>query len=109
MICGAETTSSCRAKVFDVLEELAVNVTICVVETGEATAEKLALVAPAATITEDGTVTADILLDRLTAWPPSGATALNVTVQLSLPAPVSEDDAQVSAFKTGCPVSLVPP
>lgn len=88
------------------LEALAVNVTVCVVETGEATAEKLALVAPAATVTEDGTVTADILLDRLTVWPPSGATALKVTEQLSLPAPVSEDDAHVSAFKAGCPVPL---
>jgi hypothetical protein len=88
------------------LEELAVNVTVWVVETGEATAEKLALVAPAATVTEDGTVTADILLDRLTVWPPVDAAALSVTEQLSLPAPVSEDDAQVSAFNSGCPVPV---
>ena len=89
-------------------EELAVNVAICVVETAVATAEKLALVAPAATVTEDGTDTAVKLLDRLTVWPPVGAAAINVTVQLSLPAPVSEEDAHVSAFNADCPAVWPP-
>jgi hypothetical protein len=42
--------------------------------------EKLAAVAPAATVTLAGTVAAAWLLDKVTAAPPEGATPLNVTV-----------------------------
>jgi hypothetical protein len=55
-----------------------------------------ALVAPAGTVTEPGTVTAELLLDRLTASPPVPAAAERLTVQLSLPAPVNEFCAQLS-------------
>jgi hypothetical protein len=41
---------------------------------------KVAVVAPAATVTLAGTVAAALLLDRVTAAPPAGATPLNVTV-----------------------------
>jgi hypothetical protein len=51
---------------------------------------KLALVAFAATVTDPGTVTAELSLDRFTARPPVGAAAVNVTVQVSVPAPVIE-------------------
>ena len=49
-------------------------------------AEKLAEVAPAATVTEEGTVTDEELLANVTANPPVGAAADSVTVQASVPA-----------------------
>ena len=75
---------------------LAVNVAVCAVVTVVAVAVKLALVAPAATVTVDGTVTAELLLARLTANPPLGAVALNATVQVSVPAPVMVPLAQLN-------------
>jgi hypothetical protein len=74
--------------------------------TAEKAAEKLALVAPAATVTEDGTVTDPELLDRLTTWPPVGAAAFSFTVQLSVPAPVSEALVQLRLLGIACPVPL---
>jgi hypothetical protein len=69
--------------------------------TADTVAVKLAVVDPAATVTEAGTVTAELLLARLTANPPLGAAAFSVTVQLSVPAPVIDPLAQVSALNTG--------
>ncbi len=69
-------------------------------------AEKPAVVAPAATVTIAGTVTALLLLARLTGNPPLAAAAFNVTVQLSVPAPVIDPLAQLSPASTGTPVPL---
>jgi hypothetical protein len=88
------------------LPALAVKVTVCAVLTEETVAVKLALLAPAATVTEAGTVTAVLLLARLTVNPPLAAAAFSVTVQLSVPAPVMDPLAQVSALNTGTPVPL---
>ncbi len=74
--------------------------------TADTVAEKLALVAPAATVTDDGTVTAVSLLDRLTAWPPVPAAAFSVTAQVSVPAPVIDPVVHVKPLSTGCPVPL---
>ena len=68
-----------------------------------------ALVAPAGTVTEPGTVTALLLLDKLTASPPVPAAAESVTVQASLADPVIELLAQLSALRTpaaACPLPL---
>jgi hypothetical protein len=46
------------------------------------------------------------LLARLTAKPPVGAAAFRVTVQLSVPDPVNDPLAQLSALSTGTPVPL---
>ena len=46
------------------------------------------------------------LLERLTAWPPLGAAAVSVAVQLSVPAPVIDPLAQVSALTLPCVVVL---
>lgn len=47
-----------------------------------AAALKVAVVAPAATVTEAGTVSATSLLERVTEDPPVGAAELRVTVQV---------------------------
>jgi hypothetical protein len=74
--------------------------------TEDTVAVKLALEAPAATVTEGGTVTAELLLATLTANPPLGAVAFSVTVQSSVPDPVNEPFAQLRPFSTGTPAPL---
>ena len=76
--------------------------------TDETVAAKPALAAPAATVTDDGTVTDALLLVRLTACPPVPAAAFSVTVQLSVPAPVIDPLVQLNPLGTGCPVPLRP-
>jgi len=97
---------SCSVKVLATLLALAVRVTVWAVLTEETVAVKLAVVAPAGTITEAGTVTADLLLATLTAKPPVSAAAFSVTVQLSVPAPVIDPLVQLSPLNTGKPVPL---
>ena len=85
---------------------LAVRVAVCAELTGATVAVNVALLAPAATVTEPGTVTLELLLERLTANPPVAALAFSVTVQLSVPAPVMELPEQLSALSTGTPDPL---
>ncbi len=85
---------------------LAVRVTVCAVETAETVAEKVALVVPAATVTDEGTMTAVLLLPRLMAKPLAAAAALSVTVQASLAAPVMDEFVQERPVSTGTPVPL---
>jgi hypothetical protein len=66
---------------------LALKVAFCVDPTADALAVKPALVAPAATVTAAGTVTAVLLLDRLTLSPPVGAAAFSFTVHASFAKP----------------------
>jgi hypothetical protein len=74
------------AYVFDTLLAVAVRVAVVALETAATVAVKLAEVAPAAIVTDDGTVTDVELLARLTVTPPVGAAEVSVTVQASLPA-----------------------
>jgi hypothetical protein len=69
-------------------------------------AVKLALVAPAVTVTEAGTVTELLLLATLTVKPPLPAAALSETEQASVPAPVMDEFVQVRPVSTGTPVPL---
>ncbi len=80
---------------------MAVNVADWSVETAATVAVKVAVVAPAATLTEAGTVTAALLLDKVTVVPLLGAAVLRVTVQESVPGPTTELLAQVSALGAG--------
>lgn len=84
---GIATTaaSNCKAKLSEIPPTLAVSVAVCVVLTEEMLAVKLALVAPAATVTVAGTPTAELLLARLTVRPPLAAAVFRMTVQLSVP------------------------
>lgn len=61
---------------------------------------KAALVAPAVTVTEDGTETLVLLLVSATVLPPEGAAVLRVTVQVELPVPVIEEGVQLSELGT---------
>jgi hypothetical protein len=74
--------------------------------TDKTVAVKLAVVAPAATVTDAGTVTAELLLVRLTANPPLAAATFSVTVQLSVPALVIDALLQVKPLNAGVPEPL---
>ena len=75
--------------------------TDCEELTADTVAVNPTLVALAGTVTELGTFTAPLLLERFTLIPPLGAAALNVTVQVSDPAPVIEALAQERALNVG--------
>ena len=62
-----------------------------------AVAAKVAVVAPAATVTEAGAVSSAELEERLTKTLPAGVAALAVTVQVLLPPELSDAGAQASA------------
>jgi hypothetical protein len=74
--------------------------------TDETVAVKLAVVAPAPTVTKAGTATAELLLATLTANPPLAAATFSVTVQLSVPAPVIDELLQFKALNDGIPEPL---
>ena len=101
-------TPSCREKVSFTPPALAVNVTVAAVPAEDTVAAKLALLDPAGTVTEFGTVTAELLLANATASPPLAAAVFSVTVQLSVPAPVIDPFAHVNPVSTGTPVPLRP-
>ena len=79
------------------------SVAVCAAETAETVAEKLALAAPEATVTDAGTTTDELLLAKFTANALAAA-AFSVTEQASDPAPVIEEFEQDSADRTGTPV-----
>jgi hypothetical protein len=106
MLSVGTEAPNCRAKVLATLLALAVRVAVWAVVTEETVAVKVAVVEPAATVTEAGTVTDELLLARLTVNPPVGAAAFSATVQLSVPAPVIEPLVQLSPLSTGTPVPL---
>jgi hypothetical protein len=95
---------SCRAKICVTPPALAVSVACCVVFTGDTVAVKLAVLAPAATVTVAGALTSALLLARLTVNPPVAAAAFSVTVQESVPAPAMDLLAQLNPVSTGTPV-----
>ena len=70
-------------------------------------AVNVADVAFAGTVTEVGTVTAALLLVRLTTCPPEGAGAPRLTVHASVPAPEIELLAQETALIPDIPDPLI--
>jgi hypothetical protein len=85
---------------------VAVKVTGVAVETEDTVAVKLPVVEPAAAVTDEGTVTAALLLARPTENPPVAAAVLRVTVQESVPEPLMDELVQEMAVSTGTPVPL---
>ena len=107
LILSVDTPApNCNVKVCDALLVLAVRVTVCEVLTAVIVAVKVPVFDPLATVTVAGTVTAELLLARLTLNPALPAVAFNVTVQLSVPAPVIEPLVQLSALNPGTPLPL---
>lgn len=92
---------SVMTRLLATLPALAVKVADCAEATPATVAEKLAEVALAATVTEEGTEMAELLLDRLTVNPPVSAAELRVTLQESLPEPVNAFELQVREDRTG--------
>jgi hypothetical protein len=89
-------------KVWEVPPAVAVKVTDWEEGTAAGTvAVKVAVVAAAATVTDAGTVTAALLLAKVTAVPPVGAAVPSVTVQEAVPGPTIEPGVQVSALGVG--------
>ena len=101
MLSVGTPVPSCRANVSATLPALAVRVTVTAVLTEETVAVKLPVVAPDATVTLAGTVTALLLLARLTTNLPVAADAFNVTVQLSVPVPVIDLLVQLNPLNVG--------
>jgi hypothetical protein len=91
--CSSEVTVT--DDVCEVPLYVAVRVAAWSAVTVPAVAVKLAVVTPALTVTLDGTVTLPLLLDRLTAAPPDGATFVNVTVQLDVAPLATADGLQI--------------
>ena len=83
----------------ETLPAVAVSVVDWAVVTAETAAEKPMLVALVGTVTEAGTVTAVLLLERLTVRPLPIAGPLSVTVQASVPEPDIEDAVQERALR----------
>lgn len=90
----------------DVLPALAVRVTDWAVVTEAAFAVKVALLAVAGTKTELGTVTAPLLLARVTLTPPVGAEPERLTEHASASVPVIDVLLQLTPLTVG--VTLVP-
>ena len=99
---------SCNAKPWELVPSVAVNVAACAVLTEATVAVKMVLLVPVGTLTEAGTVTDELLLERLTLTPPLGAAPLSVTVQVSVPDPVNDEPLQERAFSIGTVVVPVP-
>ena len=98
-LSAGTSACNCIANDSEAVPAFAVSVAVCEVPTAETAAAKLALVAPAATDTEAGTVTAGSLLARFTVSPLLPAAAFSVTVQLSDDEPRMEAFVQLSELK----------
>jgi hypothetical protein len=101
---------NCNKKLLEAPAAVAVSVTDCAEVNAETVAVNAALVALAGTVNVAGTVTAVLLLERLTASPPVGAAALSVTVQASVPAaenePLVHESAERAAVEAPVPLRL---
>ena len=77
-------------------------VTLVLAATGIAVIAKVAVEAPAGTVTLVGTVAAEVLLlVKLTATPPVGAAPLSVTVPVDVPPPVTVAGLRLTDDKVG--------
>lgn len=95
------STGACRAKTVESVlpPSVAVIVAFCVVPTDEAETVKFAEEAPAATVTDAGTLRAALLSARETTVPPEGAAWLRRTVQVDVPGALTEAGPQVNPVR----------
>jgi hypothetical protein len=99
---------SCSETVREELPVVAVSVADCALVTDATFAVKVALVAVAGTVRALGTVTAVVLLARLTLIPPVGAEPDRLTVHESANDPVIEVLLQLTALTVGATVVPAP-
>lgn len=85
---------------------LPVSVAVCAEVTAETVAVKPTLAALAGTVAVAGTLTAELLLARLTLIPPLGAAPFNDTVHESDPAPVIDELLHEIELSVATPVPL---
>jgi hypothetical protein len=97
---------SCRETLFAEPPVVAVMTADCELLTEDTFAVKAAVDAAAGTVTEPGTLTELLLLERLTLTPPVGADPERLTVQASASEPVTEVLPQATELIVG--VALVP-
>jgi hypothetical protein len=97
-----------KLKLSETPSALPFKVTVWAARTDDTVAGNPVLVAFAGTVTVAGTVTAVLLLDRLTLRPPLGAAAFSVTMQESVPEPVMDALLQESALNAAAGVPAVP-
>ena len=105
VIAGTDALN-CRPKLVEMPTAVAVRFTVCAEVTAETVAVKPVLVAFAGIVTEAGTVTAELLLARLTVIPLLGAVPFSETVQESDPAPVIEELVHKIPLRVARPVPL---
>jgi hypothetical protein len=98
---------SCSETALELPPVVAVSVTDCVLPTGATFAVKAVLVAPAATVTELGIVTAGLLVPSATLNPPAVAGPDRLTVHETAIDPVIEVLLHDTALTTGIPVAPV--
>lgn len=101
MLSAGVTAFNCSVKLFETPPAVAVRVATWLELTDITVAVNGTLLALAGTVTVAGTVTAALLLDRLTLSPPLGAAAFSAAVQASVPDPVMDPLLQESALKAG--------
>lgn len=99
---------NCSAKLLETLPAVAVSVAVCEVVTDDTVAANSMLVALPGIVTVAGTVTAALLLDRLTLKPSLGAAALSATVHVSVPAPVMDSLLQESELSVAAVTAVTP-
>ena len=99
---------NCTANPFETPPALAVTVADCAVLTDDTVAVNAALVALAGITTDAGTLTALLLLERLTLSPLLEAAELNVTVQASVPEPVIDAVLQERPDKVAAAAAPLP-
>jgi len=85
-----------RLNVWETPLAVAVNCTVTAAVTVPAVATKVALLLPAGTVTDPGTVRFALLLLSETVTPPPDAAAVRLTVQVLVPAATSEPGTQLS-------------
>jgi len=101
LTCNVAGAATVMVAVLEEALTAAVIVTVVLLVTLPAVAEKFAEALPAATVTEDGTVSAELSSEIATACPPVGAEEVNVTVQLEVPGPITQAGLQVRPLNWG--------
>lgn len=99
---AAEVAFSCSEVALATPPAVALMVAVVVVLTAEAVAVNGAVVDPAATDTEAGTLSEELLLASDTANPPLGAAPVSVTEHASVTAPVTEPLLHETALSDAC-------